>query len=48
MPHCRSTCRQLIPSRIAQGVGRVLRNSIEEVAVLQGSGEIRLYGQVND
>lgn len=48
MQHGGNTCRQLIASRLAQDVRKVLRNTREEVAVLQGGGEVRLYGQVND
>lgn len=39
--------RQLITSRIAQGMRKVLRYTREEVAVLPEKGEIRLHGKVN-
>lgn len=40
-PDCRNTGRQLITSRIAQGLQKVLRYTREEVAVLQEGGEVK-------
>lgn len=45
---CRNTRRQLITSSTAQGMRKVLRSTGEEVAVLLGGGEVRLYGKVRD